>query len=132
MVERLSVDRLESPEFLDTVYVILADASRRHALQYLLAHRDRVPVSRLAAELAALKRGIPSEDVTTDQQHDAFLELQHVHLPMLSDSGVVEWDRDEGDVTFTPLLELLAEALPDPTELVDVSTLSETVENCRK
>ncbi|GAB3669776.1 DUF7344 domain-containing protein [Halopiger thermotolerans] len=129
MVERLSVDQLESPEFLDTVYVLLADASRRNALRYLLTHRDRVPVVRLAAELAALEHGIPSEDVTADQQYEAVLELQHVHLPMLSDSGVVEWDRDEGEVTFTPLLELLSESLPDPTELFGASASSEAVEN---
>ncbi|ADB63054.1 hypothetical protein Htur_4234 (plasmid) [Haloterrigena turkmenica DSM 5511] len=131
MVERLSVDRLESPEFLDTVYVILADASRRNALQYLLTRRDRVPVFRLAAEIAALERGIPSEDVTADQQYEAFLELQHVHLPMLSESGVVEWDRVEENVTVTPILDLLSQALPDPTGILDVSALSETVEKHR-
>lgn len=128
MVERLNVDRLESPEFLDTVYVILAEADRRHVLQYLLTRRDRVPVSRVAAELAALNHGVPSEAVTAARQHEASLELQHVHLPMLSESGVVEWDRDEAVVAVTPILDLLSEALPDPTGLFDVSALSDAVE----
>lgn len=131
MVERLSVDRLESPEFLDTVYVILADADRRTVLQYLLTRRDRVPVSRVAAEIAALDCGRSSDAVTAAQQHEAFLELQHVHLPMLSESGVVEWDRDEDDIAVTPILELLSDALPDPTGLFDVSALSDAVEKRR-
>ncbi|WP_440769255.1 DUF7344 domain-containing protein [Natronorubrum sp. DTA28] len=108
MVEQLRLEQVETPEFLDTFYTVLSNAIRRNALQYLLTNPRPVLVDRLALELAALEQGVSPEHVTSEQQHDLQMLLTHVHLPALSDAGVVEWDREYGQVTLTPLLDQLS------------------------
>jgi hypothetical protein len=39
----------------------------------------------------------PFSDDTLDQHR--VIELHHVHLPLLADYGLIEWDRDSGVVT---------------------------------
>ncbi|WP_436343285.1 DUF7344 domain-containing protein [Natronorubrum sp. FCH18a] len=128
MVEQLRLEQVETPEFLDTFYTVLANATRRNALQYLLTHRDPVTVHRLALELAAVERGVPGEDVTGEQQGELALLLNHIHLPALSDAGIIEWDRTAELVSLTPLLDQLSVTTPDPSGLpgLSVSARSET------
>lgn len=121
MVEQLRLDSVTTPEFLDTFYALLSNADRRNALQYLLAHRDPVSVHRLALELAAIEHEIPGEAVTREQQHETSLLLAHVHLPALSDAGVVEWDRSAELVTLSPLLDHLTITIPAPGGLPGLS-----------
>ncbi|WP_440765405.1 DUF7344 domain-containing protein [Natronorubrum sp. DTA7] len=128
MVEQLRLEQIETPEFLDTFYTVLANAIRRNTLQYLLTNPNPVSTDRLALELAAIERELPAEAVTSDHQHDLLLLLTHVHLPALSDAGVVEWDRDCEQVTLTPLLNQLSvtgSAMNGLPEL-SISTRSET------
>jgi len=121
MVEQLRLEQVDSPEFLDTLYTLLADATRRNALQYLLAHREPVSIHRLALELAAAEARIDGEDVTSEQQQELTLLLEHIHLPALSESGVIDWDRTDGVVTVTSLLDQLTYLTPDPSGLPGLS-----------
>ncbi|SDK25894.1 DUF7344 domain-containing protein [Natronorubrum texcoconense] len=108
MAEQLRLEQIETPEFLDTFYSVLSNAIRRNALQYLLTNPNPVSVDRLALELAAIEHEVPAEAVTSEHQHDIQMLLTHVHLPSLSDAGVVDWDRECEQVTLTPLLNQLS------------------------
>lgn len=108
MVEQLRLEQVGTPEFLDSFYSVLSNAIRRNALQYLLTNQDPVSVDRLALELAAIEHGESAEAVTSEHQHDLRMLLTHVHLPSLTDAGVVTWDREREQVTLTPLLNQLS------------------------
>ncbi|SDR34952.1 DUF7344 domain-containing protein [Natronobacterium texcoconense] len=121
MVEQLRLDRVETPEFLDTIYSVLADTQRRYALQYLLAHSEPVSVHQLANELAELESGTTVGSVSTDQRQEIYLRLKHVHLPLLADTGIVEWDRESERITLSSLLDHLSVSIRNPGGILDIS-----------
>ncbi|MFC6824106.1 DUF7344 domain-containing protein [Halopelagius fulvigenes] len=67
----------------------IADGRRRAALRILLDAGERLAVRELASRLADAKSGAPDA-----AENAAETELVHAHLPMLTDAGLVEWDRD--------------------------------------
>lgn len=96
----------------DTAFRLLAN---RHRRRLLLRFAEADPDEEVAvpADLAFL-----GEDMETIET-----ELHHTHLPMLSEAGVIDWDRGADSVRrgplfdeLQPLLELLIERrdrLPD-------------------
>ncbi|SEP89486.1 DUF7344 domain-containing protein [Natrinema salaciae] len=121
MVERLRIDQVGTSEFLDTIHALLANSARRNALRYLTTHREPVSVDRLAIELVAVEAGVDAAAVRPEQRRDVGLRLRHVHLPMLHDAGVVDWNRDSDLIALTPLLEHLSVAIPNPGDVLGVS-----------
>ncbi|WP_247002313.1 DUF7344 domain-containing protein [Halosolutus gelatinilyticus] len=121
MVEQLRLEQVETPEFVDTIYTLLASSQRRNVLQFLIARRDSVSIHRLAVELAAIDLDVPVEDVTSEQQENAFLSLSHIHLPLLRDTGVISWDQETEQIELTSLLSHLSVTIPESGGLLDVS-----------
>lgn len=77
----------------DTRYRVLASEERRIVLD-TLEGTTSVSLDTLASEVTERNR-----DTNTEEQ--AKIALVHQHLPMLSDAGVVEFDRETGDVTHS-------------------------------
>lgn len=65
----------------------------RHRRQILLGLSDR-PVR---TEADVTMRGSRQEQIET--------ELQEVHLPMLAEEGIIEWDRESGEIRKGPNFE---------------------------
>ena len=107
MVEHLDLGKIDTPEFLDTLHRVLGNSKRRYILRYLLTSPQPVSLHRLAIETAASEHDVSVEAVTTDQLEDGLLRLKHVHLPMLHDTGLVTWDRDDDLISRTPLMDHL-------------------------
>jgi len=124
MVERLRLEQVDTPEFLDTIHALLADSTRRNALRYLTTHSGPVTVYQLTTELAATDYGIPATDVRPDQRREIDLSLRHAHLPALRDAGLLEWDRDRDLVSLTSLLDHLSVTIPNPHNVLDISVSS--------
>lgn len=121
MVERLRRREIDSPEFLDTIYSILASSTRRSTLRELLAHRDPVAVDELAARVAAAEHAVPPESVDRRHRDEVVLALRHVHLPLLVDAGLVTWERRTDAVALKPIVDCISFALPDGDGLLDPS-----------
>lgn len=121
MVERLRIERVDTPEFLDTLYGLLADSARRNVLEFLLARREPVSVRQLAAELAGAEYGTSADDATEDQIRETLLLLKHVQLPMLRDAGAIEWDRDADLIALTEVLDQVSVTVSNAGGLVDAS-----------
>lgn len=89
------------------LYRMLADSRRRHALDYLDRRGEKVDVRDLADRVREREDGAGEGEGLVDAEA-VYVSLQHVHLPLLDDARLVEWDREKGVVS----LGLRAEELP--------------------
>ena len=86
---------------LDTDFDLLRDARRRYLLYYLCEMYGN------AAELEAVANAVYKyETAGTDAAEHSTREsvriaLHHIHLPLLADAGVVDYDTRQGTVRFT-------------------------------
>lgn len=99
----------------DDAFHILQDGCRRAVLRLLLAERTDapVPLSTLAAFVAAVKHEGVTEGTVGEIQERVRITLHHTHLPMLAEHDVVEYDPEARTVEPTPLLAALAPFLSD-------------------
>lgn len=67
---------------------LLADARRRRVLEVLDGQHDTLTVAEVAESLATRE----AADKTADPPAPLTTTLHHVHLPLLADSGVCEYD----------------------------------------
>jgi DNA-binding transcriptional ArsR family regulator len=98
---------------LDTALGVLGAASRRRALRCLLDGSGVVAVAELVDRLHAESDARMEPNRGTDglSRLDRHIGLVHVHLPLLEEAGVIEFDRrsrtvvaTEGASTLAPLL----------------------------
>jgi hypothetical protein len=93
-----------SEERVDAVFGVLSDARRRRIIRIIQAREGSVSVPALAEMLAAREPGDPDPDRLV-------VSLQHVHLPKLETTGIVEYTSDRSGVQYggSPLVERLLE-----------------------
>lgn len=93
---------------IETTLRLLADQQRRQILRWIAATAGEVPVDTLTQRLDEPESVPASEESATDA---AVLRLQHVHLPMLEQAGVIVYDAEAGAVQrgagFAEVLSLL-------------------------
>lgn len=73
----------------DEYYRLLSDERRRITMQVLTERELPLTVGELAEEVAAYETG---DDGPTPPAKDVRADLHHVHLPLLDDYDVVEYD----------------------------------------
>lgn len=86
-----SADGLSVPP---TLFGTLSTPARRHALSVLSEVSDPIGVGDLTTRVADRL-----EEDTSDRAFE--VEVLHVHLPALSDAGLVEWHQADGLVSET-------------------------------
>lgn len=99
---------------LDTMFDALSDRYRRRVLVALLQHNPQEDDDTQVPDDVALD----DEDL-----EELLIQMRHVHLPKLADSGFIEWDQETNSVRkgpqfeeIRPLLELMknhTDELPD-------------------
>lgn len=97
----------------DDLYHALSERDRRRTLYGLLdePRRTREEVADLIAGMRATQNGVVRR---TDRQRIE-TRLHHVHLPLLEDAGLIEYDHDTGVVRLVPL----ADCVEDLIEFAD-------------
>lgn len=93
MNSELSTD-LTGEQSLDSIFDHLSDRRCRLALRAVAGRDPPIPLREVAAAVASRESG--ADAATT---HEVAIELHHVHLPRLSDGGVLEYDSDRNAVT---------------------------------
>ncbi|NKE37342.1 hypothetical protein GWG54_16265 [Natronococcus sp. JC468] len=83
-------------------FAVLSDSDRQHVLEELLETEGRTTVGVLADQLAARRKNRADE---LDREH-AEVRLVHNHLPRLADHGVIEYDRESGEVVLVDASDL--------------------------
>jgi DNA-binding transcriptional ArsR family regulator len=84
---------MTEPNNLDTWLRILADEERRAAISYLREHRE-ASLSELAEHVARTASNRPGEPSPPERDRTR-TALYHVHLPLMDDADVVDWDHEE-------------------------------------
>ncbi|APW99017.1 hypothetical protein CHINAEXTREME_15095 [Halobiforma lacisalsi AJ5] len=79
---------------LDALFAALSDDRRRSILSALGGRRRRLSTAELARAVAALEEGTIERDVDCERVERVRTSLVHVHLPALSEAGLVAYDPD--------------------------------------
>lgn len=80
----------------DSIYAALADHSRRLLVRYFQDTVENTASRRQLAEYVSERRSSP-------QDAEAIaVQLHHVHLPKLMETGIVEYEVQTGVVHYTP------------------------------
>lgn len=87
-------------ESLDPIFRALADHRRRCVCHYLARADGPVAVTELAELLAASMSEKARAVLTSEEIEKTRTELVRMHLPKLTEAGIVEHDRDDGVVTL--------------------------------
>lgn len=106
-------DEIESPEFFDTFFAVLTSSTRRYALGELVTSGEPVTVEQLVERVAPREATVPFGSSAEDLWIEVETTFRHVHLPLLTDTGLVVWNRDLDTVELTPVLEQLWSVVPD-------------------
>ena len=86
-------DALEE-ELLSEVHRVLSNADRRELLAWLAEREDRRPS---LAELV----DVVAKNTTDTERHRARTALHHVHLPMLEEADIIQYDADRQRIVNT-------------------------------
>lgn len=97
----------------DVIFEVLKNRRRRDVLQYLQEEGGTATLSELAEQIAAWENDIEVQALNSTQRKRVYVALYQTHLPKMDDAGIVDYDRDRGDVTLSGNADLLRMYLSD-------------------
>lgn len=100
IVEAITDDADSAAPMRDALFAALADPLRRTILDVLSHQFGPIQRETLARELLADERDIAESAVSSDAVMQLVPTLHHVHLPILLDAGLIEYDVDEHTVAY--------------------------------
>jgi DNA-binding transcriptional ArsR family regulator len=103
----------------DTTFSVLKNRRRREVLKYLRDHDSEAKLSDLAEHIAAKENDIEIRALSSDQRKRVYIGLYQCHLPKMDDAGVVDFDKNRGDVTLLDQAEELFQYLDNGDEATD-------------
>lgn len=93
--------RQEAPLTIDEIFEILKNNRRRLVLEYLADDDGLVKLTDLADHVTAIENDTDISSITSEERKRVYVGLYQFHLPKMADMGVVEYDKDRGDVALT-------------------------------
>lgn len=99
-IDRKSSSSAGHKPWIDELLHILSNHRRRDVLYYLSEH-ELASIETLATEITALEFDCSSSDVTPDDREPILIDLYHNHLPKLTNSGLIEYDRRSGAIKWS-------------------------------
>ncbi|KAB1185043.1 MULTISPECIES: hypothetical protein [Haloferax] len=90
------------PESLskDIVFEILKNQRRRDALRYLKENDGEAKLGDMAEFIAAKENDIDVKALSSSQRKRVYIGLYQCHLPKMDSAGIVEFDKNRGDITL--------------------------------
>jgi DNA-binding phage protein len=98
-----SADRPAAPTEQE-VFDILSNRRRRYAL-YALLDDDTATIGSLAEQIAAWENDSSISEVTPTERKRVYTALQQSHLPKLERTGLIRFDRENGRVHPTDIVD---------------------------
>ncbi|WP_411966324.1 hypothetical protein [Haloferax sp. YSMS24] len=92
----------QEPEQLskDIVFEILKNQRRRDALHYLKVNGGEAKLGDMAEFIAAKENDIDIKALSSSQRKRVYIGLYQCHLPKMDSAGVVDFDKNRGDITL--------------------------------
>jgi len=96
----------QSSSYQERIFEVLSNERRRYVLAYL-KQRDhgRATLSTLATQVAAAENDVPPDRVPAQDRKSVYVGLRQTHLPKMDQYGLVEYDRDRGEIELTETAE---------------------------
>lgn len=99
----------------DQLYRALASTQRRRLL-YLLRDDAERTVEQIATALAGWDAAETGKMATPDDHDRLVVALEHTHLPLLAETGLITYDRASGAVRIEPLDDAVSTVLRQSVE----------------
>ncbi|ELZ84752.1 hypothetical protein C453_12076 [Haloferax elongans ATCC BAA-1513] len=95
-----SIQEQSEPELLskDVVFEILKNQRRRDALRYLKENDGEAKLGDMAEFIAAKENDIDIAALSSSQRKRVYIGLYQCHLPKMDSAGVVDFDKNRGDI----------------------------------
>ncbi len=106
----------------DMAFEILTNARRRYTLSYLRSRTGAVSIGELAEVVAAWENDTSIELVSSKERKSVYTSLYQTHLPKMADAGVIEYDRQRGNVQLSDRANELDEYLYPTVQASNWST----------
>ncbi|MFC4357793.1 ArsR family transcriptional regulator [Halobium salinum] len=97
----------------DEIFYLLKNRRRRDIVRYLMDNDGTATLSELAEHIAAWENDIEVQALNSGQRKRVYVALYQTHLPKLAENGIIEYERNRGDVELTENAELLKTYLED-------------------
>ncbi|KTG27029.1 DUF7344 domain-containing protein [Haloferax profundi] len=91
----------------DVVFEILKNQRRRDALRYLKEHEGEAKLGDMAEFIAAKENDIDIKALSSSQRKRVYIGLYQCHLPKMDSAGIVDFDKNRGDITLLDAAEQL-------------------------
>jgi hypothetical protein len=85
----------------DEMFEMLSNRRRRYTLHYLYDTDEPATLSDLAEQVAAWENDTRIQDISASERKTVYTSLQQFHLPKMDETGAVEFDQRDGEVTIT-------------------------------
>ncbi|WP_276271500.1 DUF7344 domain-containing protein [Haloarcula litorea] len=89
------------------IFDVLQNERRRYVLQYLRQNGGPVELGDLASHVASMEYDCDSSDVSSAQRKRVYTTLQQTHLPRMDETGIVDYDDEDGVIATTEQTEEL-------------------------
>ncbi|MDS0300440.1 hypothetical protein NDI76_16960 [Halogeometricum sp. S1BR25-6] len=106
----------------DTIFELLKNQRRRDAIQYLKQNDGEAKLGDMAEFIAAKENDIDIAQLSSSQRKRVYIGLYQCHLPKMATSGVIDFEKNRGDITLKPTAEQLEPYLGDSTPETEDST----------
>lgn len=106
----------------DTIFELLKNQRRRDAIQYLKENEGEAKLGDMAEFIAAKENDIDIAQLSSSQRKRVYIGLYQCHLPKMANSGVIDFEKNRGDITLKPMAEQLEPYLGDSVPTEDEAT----------
>ena len=100
----------------DTIFELLKNQRRRDAIAYLKDNDGEATLSDMAEFIAAKENGITVQELSSSQRKRVYIGLYQCHLPKMANVGVIDFDKNRGDIAIRPLAAQLEPFLGTTTD----------------
>lgn len=90
----------ESELSQDVVFDILSSPRRRYVLYYLRTTDEPVKLTNLAEQVAAWENETEPENITEQERKRVYVSLYQTHIPRLDEAGIIEYDKESGNIAL--------------------------------
>jgi DNA-binding transcriptional ArsR family regulator len=113
----LQMEQKSEPEQVelskDEIFYLLKNRRRRDIVRYLMDNDGTATLSELAEHIAAWENDIDVQALNSGQRKRVYVALYQTHLPKLAENGIIEYERNRGDVELTENADHLKTYLED-------------------